>query len=251
MSFIKIIFISSLFIITYSCAEFKVNTQANKEEKIYYSSSGFALIYDEKIFQEKIVKRKINNINFETMHNLLKRNTSVKIVNPSNSKFIETKISFNGNYPKLFNLVINKKIASFLELDPDNPYIEIIELKKNKLFVAKDGEIFEEEKYVADKVPVTEVKMNDITITKENLPKKIKKKKNFIISISDFYYLESITRLKTELKKKINLKNISIKKINNNKYRLLVGPFKNFNALKTIYISLNNLGFEQLNIYND
>ena len=185
------------------------------------------------------------------MHNLLRRNTSVKIVNPINSKFIETKISFNGKYPKLFNLVINKKIASFLELDPNNPYIEIIELKKNKLFVAKDGEIFEEEKNVADKVPVTEVKMNDITITKENFSKKIKKKKNFIISISDFYYLESATNLKTELKKKINLKNISIKKINNKKYRLLVGPFKNFNALKTTYISLNNLGFEQLNIYHD
>jgi len=30
---------------------------------------------------------------------------------------------------------------------------------------------------------------------------------------------------------------------------LLVGPFNNFNALKTIYISLNNLGFEDLNIY--
>jgi len=45
--------------------------------------------------------------------------------------------------------------------------------------------------------------------------------------------------------------NISIKKINNKKYRLFVGPFKNFNALKTSYISLNNLGFEILNIYND
>ena len=39
--------------------------------------------------------------------------------------------------------------------------------------------------------------------------------------------------------------------INDNKYRLAVGPFKNFNALKTIYISLNNLGFEELNIYRE
>ena len=45
--------------------------------------------------------------------------------------------------------------------------------------------------------------------------------------------------------------NISVKKINNNKYRLLVGPFKNFNALKTTYISLNNLGFESLNIFRE
>ena len=47
------------------------------------------------------------------------------------------------------------------------------------------------------------------------------------------------------------MSNISVKKINNKKYRLLVGPFKNFNALKTTYISLNNLGFENLNIYTE
>ena len=47
------------------------------------------------------------------------------------------------------------------------------------------------------------------------------------------------------------MNNISVKKINNKKYRLLVGPFKNFNALKTAYISLNNLGFDDLNIYKD
>ena len=93
--------------------------------------------------------------------------------------------------------------------------------------------------------------MNDITLTKKNPKKEIKKKKNFIISISDFYYRESADSLSIDLKKKTNLKNISVKKINNNKYRLLVGPFKNFNALKTTYISLNNLGFEQLNIYNE
>ena len=44
-------------------------------------------------------------------------------------------------------------------------------------------------------------------------------------------------------------KNFFIKKIEDNKYRLSAGPFRNFNALKTTYISLNNLGFESLNIY--
>ncbi len=42
-----------------------------------------------------------------------------------------------------------------------------------------------------------------------------------------------------------------VKKINDNKYRLLVGPFENFNALKTTYISLNNLGFDNLNVYKE
>ena len=69
--------------------------------------------------------------------------------------------------------------------------------------------------------------------------------------ISDFYYLDSANNLKNELVKKIYISNISVKKINDKKYRLLVGPFKNFNALKTTYISLNNLGFESLNIFRE
>ena len=65
---------------------------------------------------------------------------------------------------------------------------------------------------------------------------------------SDFYYIESAKNLKNELIDKTGINNISIIKINDKKYRLLAGPFKNFNALKTSYISLNNLGFENLNI---
>ena len=54
--------------------------------------------------------------------------------------------------------------------------------------------------------------------------------------------------LKNELSKQTNIDNFVITKINNNKYRLSVGPFNSFNSLKSSYISLNNLGFEELNI---
>jgi len=66
------------------------------------------------------------------------------------------------------------------------------------------------------------------------------------------------SRFKSKFEKEKKIDNITnsanlnnIKKINNKKYRLLVGPFKNFNALKTTYISLNKLGFENLNIYTE
>ena len=96
-----------------------------------------------------------------------------------------------------------------------------------------------------------EIKINDLTLNKPKINKKLTKKNNFILVISDFYYMDSANNLKNELIKKININNLSIKKINNNKYRLLVGPFESFNALKTTYISLNNLGFENLNIYTE
>ena len=246
---IVLLLISTIFL--NSCADYKTDRTTKKKEKQYYSSMGFALIYSDHHYLNKVVNKKIKNDDSVAMHNLLKINTPIKIINPDNSKFIETKIYKRADYPKIFNVVISRKIASFLELDFNNPYVEIIEVKKNKTFVAKEGNIFEEEKNVIDKVPVDEIKINDLTLNKPKINKKLTKKNNFILVISDFYYMDSANNLKNELIKKININNISIKKINYNKYRLLVGPFESFNALKTTYISLNKLGFEDLNVYNE
>ena len=234
----------------YSCADYNTGKIIKEKNKVYYSSSGFALIYDENFYVDKITNRKIDNEEIIVMHNILKKNTPIKIINPENFKVIETKIYNSANYPNIFNAIISEKIASILELDTNNPFIEIIEQKRNKTFIAKEGNIFEEEKNVAEKAPVNEIKMDDLT-KKDSKVKKSEAKKNFILVISDFYYKDSANDLKKDLLKKININNISVKKINNNKYRLLVGPFKNFNALKTTYISLNNLGFENLNVYRE
>jgi hypothetical protein len=248
MNLKKIIFLILYLNLLSSCADYK---KTRGIDKSYYSSSGFALIYEDDLYDKKIVNKKINTDNIFVMHNLLKTNTPIKIINPENHKFIETKIYKTAKYPGIFNVVISKKISSLLELDDENPFIEIIEIKKNKTFIAKESDIFEEEINVADKAPVDEVEMKDITIDKDKKNQKTIKKNNFILIISDFYYYDSANELKNNLIKKININNISIKKINNKKYRLLVGPFKNFNALKTTYISLNNLGFENLNVYKE
>ena len=232
----------------HACANYKTT---QKDDKQYYSSSGFVLIYEDSLYEKKIVNKKLNNENLSAMHSLLKINTPIKIINPDNQKSIETKIYKKGDYPKIFTMVISNEIASFLELDIDNPFVEIVEVKKNKTFIAKEGNTFEEEKKVADKAPVDEIKMDDLTSNELKINKKSTKKGDFILVISDFYYLDTANNLKNELVKKININNISVKKINNNKYRLLVGPFESFNALKTTYINLNNLGFEGLNVYNE
>ena len=93
--------------------------------------------------------------------------------------------------------------------------------------------------------------MDNLTVNEDKDKKKVFKDNNFIIVINDFYYEDSAINLKNELFKKNKFNNILVRKIGNNKYRLLAGPFKNFNALKTTYISLNNLGFENLNIYTE
>ena len=234
-----------------NCAGIEKKSSTSKDERNYYSSSGFALIYKDSLYQNKVVNKKINNDKILLLHKSLKTNTAVRITNLKNSKSLDTKVYRKAKYPKIFNVLISEKIASILDLDYENPYVEIIELKKNKTFVAKEGNTFEEEKNVAEKAPVEEIQMDNISDAKKNASAEEINKEKFIIIISDFYYKDSALNLKKELSKKISLKNISIKKINDTKYRLLAGPFENFNALKTTYISLNNLGFEDLNIYNE
>jgi len=250
MNLKKNFLVSILILLLYSCADYNAGKSTPKKIKQYYSSRGFALIYDEIFYIDKVISKKINNDEIIVMHNKLKKNTPVKIINPENSKIIDTKIFKKANYPNIFNAVVSKKIASILELDADNPYIEIVETKKNKTFIAKEGNTFEEEKKVADKAPVNQIKMDDLT-KKDYKVEKSEVKKNFILVISDFYYVDTANNLKKDLLKKININNISVKKINNKKYRLLVGPFENFNALKNTYISLNKLGFAGLNIYKE
>ena len=136
-------------------------------------------------------------------------------------------------------------------MDLDNPFVEIIEVKKNKTFIAKKTNTFDEERNVAETVPIDEVKMDDLTKVESLSKKKINKENNFIIVVSDFYYEDSANVLMKDLINKTKITNISVKKINDKKYRLFLGPFKNFKALKTSYISLNKLGFDELNVYKE
>ena len=143
-------------------------------KKNYYFSKGFALVYNEDLYYQKVVNKKFSDEKYGAMHNLLKVNTSVKIINPSNSKFLNIKISKKANYPKIFNIVLSRSAAFALELDMENPYVEVFETKKNKTFVAKESNTFEEEKNVAGTVSTNEIKMSDITINKSETKKKIR-----------------------------------------------------------------------------
>ena len=244
-----------------ACANYKIEKSKQIKERKFYSSKGFALIYNENLFEQgavdkklssnKVIDNKLNNEQIIAMHTSLKKNTNVKIINPENSKFVETKIYKKANYPRMFNIVLSQKIATILELDIENPYVEVFEVKQNKTFIAKKSDIFEEEKNVAESAPINEVEMDDLSKEEKKKKRKIKVTVSFGLIISDFYYHDSAMNLKNELMKKTQISNFSIRKLNDNKYRLSTGPFKNFNALKSIYISLSNLGFEGINIYRE
>jgi len=248
----KIILFCAILLLS-ACAEYKTDKPKEAKERKFYSSKGFALIYSDSLFEQggidkelnnnEIIDNKLNNEQILALHSSLKKNTLIKIINPDTSIVVETKIFRRADYPNIFNIVLSKKIATILELNLDNPYVEVFEVKKNKTFIAKEGNIFD------TSAPIDEIKMDDLSDEQMDTKKKFDKKNNFVLVISDFYYYDSAQNLKEELMKKTQINNFSVKKINDTKYRLSVGPFKNFNALKSIYISLNNLGFEGINIY--
>ena len=227
----------------------KIIIKHSKVREPTYSSIGFALIYEDSLFESKIVNKKLNNDQNYVLHSFLKINTLVSISNPFNSKSLTVKIKTTSKYPSIYNIVITKKMADNLNLDINNPYVEVIEIKKNDKFIAKEASIFEEEKNVANKVPVTSIDINDLSVSTPKI--KVKKKKpSYIINIAEFYFFESAEAIKNRFEKEANLVNITIEKISKNQFKVYSGPYASFNSMKETYLSLNKLGFENLNIIN-
>ena len=241
-----------IFIFLFSCTQdmkiIKKHSKVKVREQTY-SSKGFALIYEDSIFERKIVNKKLNNDQNYVLHSFLKNNTLVGISNPFNSKSLTAKVRKTYKYPSIYNIVITKKMADNLDLDINNPYVEVLTIKKNDKFIAKEASIFEEEKNVANKAPVTSININDLSVSTPKIEVK-KKKPTYIINIAEFYFLESAEAVKNRFEKKVNLENIKIKKISKNKFKVYFGPYASFNSMKETYLSLNELGFEDLDIIN-
>ena len=102
------------------------------------------------------------------------------------------------------------------------PYVEILEILENSIFVAQKAKTYDEEKNVAVKAPVNEISINNLNEKK----KKKKILKNFlIIKIADFYFNDTALIMINRIKKESPIKNPKIKKISDKKYRVYLGPF--------------------------
>ena len=101
-------------------------------QKKTYSAKGFAYIYNDLDFNEKIIKGKMNNEIMQISHQNLRTGTLVKIINPKNNESIVLKNIKRIGYPNFYKILITETVAKKLDLNPDLPLIEIIEIKKNK-----------------------------------------------------------------------------------------------------------------------
>ena len=234
-----------LFLILTSCAQNYTNSERNKP----FVSKGFAYIYNEKDFIDKTIKKKLDNNSLQIAHNKLRPGSLIKITNIKTNDSIILKNSKRFQYPEFYKIVITQPVADEINLKTDLPLVEIIEVKKNKSFVAKKTKIFKEEEKIHNNAPVENVIINNIS-KKQKVKNKAAVDKFYII-IAEFYSKNSASILKKRITQE--LKNFDSKKLyinsrESNKITLLSGPYSSINLMKNDYIQLKNFGFEELDI---
>lgn len=244
------LFFIFIFIFLNSCVD-TTNVKFSKNRIITdkFSNKGFALIYDEDLLNKKIINKRINDRDLIIFQKNLNLGTSVKILNPSNNKSIIAKVGKNSIYPSFNNSVISKRIFSELEIDIEEPYIHIEEIKEKNTFIAKKTKTFEVEKKVAGKAPVKSISINNLNEIKKKVVKK-KKKKNFkySIKIADFYFEKTAKSMINRVKSETGINDVKITKISKNKFRVYLGPYSNLKTLQKAYNGVEKLEFENIEI---
>ena len=103
-----------------------------------YTNQGFALIYNEKLFNEKKISKKIDNMGLYIFHTKIRKNSFVKITNPENKKTVIAQVISNkAIFSNFYNSVITKRIVDELLLDENEPYVELSLVSNKSTFVAK------------------------------------------------------------------------------------------------------------------
>ncbi len=234
-----------LFLILTSCAQNFTKSELAKP----FNAKGFAYIYNEVDYEKKIIKKRLDKNTYQIAHNSLKPGALIKIINLRTKDSIILKNSKKIEYPNFYKILITEPVSSKLKLHNEYPLVEIIEVKKNKSFVAKKTKIFKEEEKIHNNAPVETVKIDNISVNQKKNSKK--NKYSFNIIIAEFYSEKSAFLLKKRITKELPTfpaKKLFIKTKKTNKITLLSGPYNSINLMKNDYIQLNKFGFEELDV---
>ena len=223
-----------LILFIFSCTNQNFNNKNISNNVIFqkYKNNGFTLVYSDELFKNKTINKKLNDRELLVFQKNLKKNSSVKITNLLNNKYIIAKVKNKSKYPNFYNSVITKRIANEIDLYTEEPFILI------------------EEKNVADKAPVEGVKIVNISTEDTNKKTSIKSNKKFkyIIKIANFYYEDSAKLVKERIMSETNIKKVNIEKMSINNYRLFTGPYKSLKKLRKDFEKMEILYFENLEL---
>ena len=101
-----------------------------------YSAKGFAYIYNDFDYREKIIKGSMSNDKMQISHQNLRTGTLIKIINPKNNETMVLKNIKRIKYPDFYKILITKPVAEKLNLDPNLP---ILENDTNNVIVFNDS----------------------------------------------------------------------------------------------------------------
>ena len=236
------------------CEQNNLNKNSvNQEIMTKYKNSGFTLVYDPVLKKEKKISKKIDNKSLFIFHKNLKKNSFVKITNPINQKTVIAEVISNKvRFSDFYNSVITSRIADELSLNLNEPYIDLVLISQNSIFIAKKAKTYNEEKKVAEKAPVDGIQIDNLGDV--NQPKNKAKKDNifsYSIKIADFYYKDSAKNMSDRIIDETNITNPVIKTISNTKYRVLLGPFNDIKKLEDSFNEIKSLDFENIEILKD
>ena len=242
---ITLLIILSLFV--FSC-----DLSSNNKSKINntkfiskYKNTGFALIYNNDLQNIKPLEERSLNI----YHKSLKKRSMVKITNLENNKYLIAEVKSNRvKFSDFYNSILSMRIAKELELDLNEPYVEVALISKDSTFIAKKAKIFDEERSVAEKAPVDGIQIKDLN--KKIVKSKLTKTKSFSYSIkvADFYYKETAQMMVNRIKSEVPIKKLKIITLSKIKYRVLIGPFSDIKTLKESFEKMRLFNFENLEI---
>ena len=242
----RFLVISFLYLITVGCEQSKRSENLDLNSFNKYKNTGFALIYENNLN----IKKKIDDRSLSIFHKSLKKKSSVKITNPLNGKSIIANVKSNRvTFSDFYNSVISLRIAETLEIDFNEPFVEIVLVSADSTFIAKKTKTFEQEKKVAQKAPIDGIKISDLSTTKKITKKKNKNKKfSYSIKVADFYYKETAEIMVDRIRKETSLKNLKIVQLSKTNYRVLIGPFNDINSLRNSFEKMKSLYFENLEV---
>ena len=240
-----------IFFLIVGCTQNNIDTNSNinplVEQK--YTNKGFGLIYNSDLKKEKKISKKIDERSLTIFHKSLKKGSFVKISNPDNEKTIIATVSSNSvKFSDFFNSVITSRIVDELDLNINEPYIQISLITADSTFIAKKAKTFEEEKNVAEKAPVDGIQINDLNSNSNKIEQKKDRKFSYSIKIADFYYQDSAKNMIDRIKQETSLNNPKIIKLSKTKFRVLLGPFNDIKTLQKTFNEIKSLDFENLEI---
>ena len=238
-----------LFFFSFSCSTYQVKEKKEIISGEPFTNKGFTLLFDLSLKKNKKISKSLDERSLNIFQRNLKKNTSVKITNLMNNKSIIATVNSKSKYPLFFNSVISKRIFNELEIDPNEPYVEIAEINENSIFFAKKATTYDEEKNVADKAPVDGISIKNLSENSEN--KVIKNKKNafkYIIKVADFYFNDTANLMVKRINDETKINKVNIKNISNTSYRVYIGPYKDLNSLKKAFYDISKLNFENIEI---